>query len=73
MLEDSKSPATIRHALGLVSTIWNMAQDLGFVSGENPTAWVKKPKRDKQRDRFLSHAEATAPLEVLAKSSQVDP
>ena len=71
MLEDGKSPATIRHALGLVSTIWNTAQDLGFVGGENPAARVKKPKRDNQRDRFLSHAEAAALLKVLAKSSQV--
>jgi len=71
MLEDGKSPATIRHALGLVSTIWNTAQDLGFVGGENPAARVKKPKRDNQRDRFLSHAEAAALLKVLAKTSQV--
>jgi integrase len=44
---------------------------LGFVGGENPAARVKKPKRDNQRDRFLSHAEAVALLKVLAKSSQV--
>jgi hypothetical protein len=50
MLEGGKSPATIRHALGLVSTIWNTAQDLGVASGENPAARVRKPKRDNQRD-----------------------
>jgi len=71
MLEDGSSPATIRHALGLLSTIWNTAQEMGFVNGENPAARVKKPKRDNQRDRFLSHAEAAALLKVLAAKSQV--
>jgi integrase len=46
-------------------------KDLGVVSGENPAARVRKPKRDNQRDRFLSQAEATALLNILANSSQV--
>jgi integrase len=71
MLQAGKSPATIRHALSLVSTIWNMAQELGIVSGENPSARVKKPKRDNQRDRFLSHSEAAVLLKILAESSPV--
>ncbi|MDR1486964.1 MAG: hypothetical protein LBT62_03060, partial [Deltaproteobacteria bacterium] len=43
---------------------------LWFIGGENPAARVKKPKKDNQGDRFLSHGEAAALLKVLAQGSQ---
>ena len=68
MLQTGKSPAYIRHALGLFSVIWNMAKEMGLVNGDNPAARVKKPKIDNQRDRFLSANEAAALLEYLKEN-----
>jgi integrase len=69
MVEAGKSPSRIRQALTLVSVIWNLAADRGLVSGENPITRIKKPKRDDQRDRFLTKDEASKLLAVLRESS----
>lgn len=68
MLQAGKSPATARHALALFSTLWNTALEMGLVSGENPTARIKKPKIDNQRDRFFNKDEAAALLSLLKES-----
>ena len=69
MIEAGKSASRIRQALTLVSVIWNLAADMGMVSGENPITRIKKPKRDDQRDRFLTKDEAANLLAALWESS----
>lgn len=69
MIEAGKSPSHIRHALIVVSVVWNLAADMGMVSGENPVTRIKKPKRDDHRDRFLSKDEAVRLLTALKESS----
>ncbi len=69
MVQAGKSPSRIRHALTLFSVIWNLAAERGLVGGENPAARLKKPRRDDQRDRFLTRSEAAALLALLRGQS----
>ena len=69
MIEAGLSSSRIRHALVLISVVWKMAAEKGFVSGENPISRVKKPKRDEQRDRFLNKTEAADLLAALKELS----
>ncbi len=69
MMRAGKSASHIRHALILVSVVWNLAAEMGVVSGENPVRNIKKPKRDDQRDRFLSKDEAARLLAALKEVS----
>jgi len=69
MAEAGKSPGRIRHALTVVSVVWDMAAEKGFVSGENPVRPIKKPRVDDKRDRFLSQTEAADLLAALKELS----
>lgn len=69
MIEAGKSPSHIRHAFIVVSVVWNLAAEMGVVSGENPVAGIKKPKKDDHRDRFLSKDEAVRLLAALKEVS----
>lgn len=69
MAAGGQSPRSIEYALSVVRQIFNTAKRLGAFENENPTAKVKFPKPDNGRMRFLTHAEANALLESLAKKS----
>jgi len=69
MVEAGRSPSTIRNTLLTVSAVWNMAVELGMVTGENPVSRVKRPKMDNQRDRFFTRAEAAGLLSILKEKA----
>lgn len=67
MAEAGKSPQMVKHALTLVSRIYNKMNDLGLWHGDNPVKRVKKPQFDAARIRFLNQEEADLLLSDLAK------
>lgn len=67
MFTAGKSPQMVKHALTLVSRIYNKMNDLGLWRGENPVKRVKKPQFDSARIRFLNQDEANELLSQLAK------
>lgn len=71
LLKKKLSPASVLQILALFRQIFNKAVAWGLYKGENPIKGVKLPKINKQRDRFLSHAEADQLLNELAKASKI--
>ena len=69
MLEDGKSPGTIKAVLRLFSVIWHRAKNLELVTGDCPVIQVKRPKVDNRRVRFLSPDEAARLLATLKERS----
>ncbi|OBQ46462.1 tyrosine-type recombinase/integrase [Halodesulfovibrio spirochaetisodalis] len=67
MLAEGKSPQMVKHALTLVSRIYNKMNDLSLWRGDNPVKRVKKPQFDSARIRFLNRNEAQELLEQLSK------
>ncbi len=65
LLEAGKSPRTVEYSLAVISQLWNMAKEYEMVSGDNPVSKIKKPRKDNQRDRFLTEEEAGLLLETL--------
>ncbi len=64
------SPATIRHAMTLVRSIYSRAILLGKFKGIPPTKTIKFPSANNRRERFLTHEEAQRLLEELKQGSQ---
>ena len=70
------SPATVKHCLVLVRTMFYRAAGWGLFHGENPvTKTAKTDKKflkipDNRRKRFLSHEEADLLMAELAKRSE---
>lgn len=69
MFAAGKSPQMVKHALTLVSRIYNKVNDLGLWRGENPVKRVKKPQFDSARIRFLNQDEAQELLKQLRRRS----
>ena len=65
LLEAGRSPRTVEYSLAVISQMWNMAQEYGMVSGDNPVRKIKKPRKDNKRDRFLTEEEAGRLLDAL--------
>lgn len=59
------APATIKHQLVLLTRIYNVAEQWGVFSGQNPCKKVKKPKLNNQVTEYLSNDELFRLLEVL--------
>ncbi len=58
LIKAKKSPATISHAFGLFSQIWNMAKADGIVERDCPAKKKGLPKKDNRRERFLTEEES---------------
>jgi integrase len=72
MRQESKSEATVKHALCLVRQAFNKAVLWGLWKGENPSKGVSFPNPNNARQRFLSRDEAVRLLGTLReRSSQV--
>lgn len=72
MLEQGKSPSTIRYAMTLFSQVWNTARKEGVVRGDSPSKGVSIPKNDNKRIRFLTREESERLMTTLKqKSTQV--
>ncbi len=71
MLKAGKSPATIKYAFSVVSQVWNLARRDGFINEDCPTKKVVLPKKDNQRQRFLSPEEAKTLLTALEGRSLI--
>jgi integrase len=67
MLEEGLSPTYVEKALRVFSVIWNRAKSHGLAQGDNPVSKVKIPKKDGNRDRFLTKDEAIRLLAYLKK------
>ena len=62
---DPLSPTTIKHQLILLNRIFNVAEQWGVYSGQNPCKKVKKPKINNQVNEYLSSNELSRLLKVL--------
>lgn len=71
MLDTELSPATIKYAMAVVSQIWTMAQQDGFVNTPSPTKLIALPKKDNRRQRYLSKSEAETLLNSLFNRSKI--
>lgn len=67
--KEELAPATVKHVLVLVRMIFNKAIQWGDYKGDNPIKGVKLPRPQNERQRFLTHKEATALLDELTKRS----
>ncbi len=70
LTKEGKAPATVAHCLKLFRQIFNKAVAWGLHKGDNPIKAVKMPAIQNQRERFLSHEEATLLLDELNKVSK---
>jgi len=70
MIKADLSPATIKYAMALFSQLWTLAVTHGVLEGPCPTKQIKLPKRDNQRQRFLSPDEAKQLLDTLRQRSK---
>lgn len=57
--------ATIKHQLILLNRIFNVAEQWGIFSGQNPCKKVKKPKLNNQVTEYLSNDELLRLIKVL--------
>lgn len=71
MLDARLAPASIRYAMAVVSQVWNMAQQDKIVAGASPTKLIALPKKDNQRQRYLSKKEAKDLLDKLRVKSKI--
>jgi integrase len=66
LLKEGLAPATVKHCLVLIRQVYNKAFTWNLYKGGNPVKGVKMPVIQNQRQRFLSHTEATTLLKVLS-------
>ena len=71
LLDAGKSPRTLQYVMATFRQVWNMARRDGLVNGDTPTRFIKKPKVDNRRVRFLSHKEAENLLNALQEKDVV--
>jgi len=71
MLSASKSAASIKYALAVISQVWNCALRFGIVNGQSPTKLVSLIKKDNRRQRYLSKEEADKLLVTLKDRSRI--
>jgi site-specific recombinase XerD len=69
LLNAGRSPKTIQHVFAVARQTWNFAKREGYVIGESPTKQVKLPKIDNERQRFLTHEEASILLKNVKERS----
>jgi integrase len=65
-----RSARTVHYMLQVVGQVFRYAQNNDLFSGKIPTAKVKRPSYDNQRQRYLTRSEAETLLEELAKRSR---
>lgn len=65
LIKQDLAPATVKHCLVLFRQIFNKAVLWGMHKGDNPIKGVKLPTPQNQRERFLSHEEASLLLNEL--------
>ena len=70
LTKEGLAPQTVKHCLILVREIFNKAISWGRYKGDNPIKGVKMPTVQNQRERFLSHTEATLLLTELSETSK---
>ncbi len=64
-LVGQKAPATIRHYISIVRSVYNKLIEWGDYTGENPARAIKIPRVDNDRTRFLTRSEASMLLDEL--------
>lgn len=70
MLDEQKSPSSVKYAIAVISQIWNFAARNKLVEGISPTKQLALPKKDNRRQRYLSRQEADSLLKALLAHSQ---
>lgn len=69
-LAGKRAPATIRHYITIIRTVYNKMIAWGEYAGPVPTVGVEIPTVDNERDRFLTHEEAKKLLTELRRRSE---
>lgn len=69
-LTGKRAPATIRHYLSIIRSVYNKMIVWGLYAGKVPTYGVVVPYIDNERDRFLSREEAKVLLDELRSRSE---
>lgn len=64
-LVGKRAPATIRHYVSIVRSVYNKLIEWGDYAGSNPAQSVKIPRVDNDRTRFLTRSEAAMLLDEL--------
>lgn len=70
-LAEGLAPASVKHLLHVLSSIYRQSREAGLHSVENPVASVKPPRVDNQRLRYLTQEEAQRLLSVLESRAPV--
>ena len=70
LLKSGRAPATVKHALVLVRSIYNRLRDWQLYEGEPPTKGIKMPKLDNSRWRWLTQEEAHKLLQEISRRSE---
>ena len=70
MLQKGLSPRTIEYALHVIRHAFNIAIQTRYFNGTNPIKFIKLPKKDNKRIRWLTPEEADKLLSELKKHSQ---
>ena len=71
LVKAGRSPRTIQYVMATFRATWNLALARGLVTGICPSKFVKVPKIDNQRQRYLSQKEAASLLKILKVKSPV--
>ena len=70
MADAGKLPRSATYALSVVRQVYNFAKTVDLYKGGCPVSKVKLPKKDNQRQRFLTHEEANRLLAALKARSR---
>jgi integrase len=65
MMKDGLSPQSAKLSLSLLRAMINRAREWGLYQGENPVSKIKMPRPQNERQRFLTHEEASKLLDYL--------
>ncbi len=68
--ETKRTPRTIQYCFATVRQVWNMAKRDGLTGVDSPTKFVKIPRIDNKRMRFLTHEQANLLMKDLSSRSK---
>jgi len=68
--ETKRTPRTIQYCFATVRQVWNMAKRDGLTGVDSPTKFVKIPRIDNKRMRFLTHEQADLLMKDLSSRSK---
>ncbi|WP_320045167.1 tyrosine-type recombinase/integrase [uncultured Desulfobacter sp.] len=70
MIDSESSPRSVQYCFAIFRQVWNTAALNEIATGFSPTKYVKIPKVENKRERFLTQEEANSLLEELENRSK---